>query len=110
MNEETVDLRGVVDPGVDPGIAGGRELVEFVDALLGPDAGRLVQARAALVALLGYEGLLGASAIAANFSRNDRIANATGIPLEKDFVEQSEDFRAVLGINDFLSARNTLGS
>ena len=38
----------------------------------------------------------------------DRIANAVGIPLEKNMVAMSEDFRGALGINDYYSARNTL--
>ena len=42
-------------------------------------------------------------------SKNARIATAIGIPLEPDFVEQSESFREELGINDYLSASNSLG-
>ncbi|MEE2984471.1 MAG: hypothetical protein VX929_14435 [Pseudomonadota bacterium] len=50
-----------------------------------------------------------ASLIAGNFSRNNRIADAIGIPMEADFLNKSEDFREDFGINGFLSARNTLG-
>ena len=105
-----VDLTAIADPARDPGIPAGRELLAFSDALLGTDTDALDAARDALLAALGGDGLVGAAMIAANFSRNDRIANATGIPLEPPFVEQSADFRDALGINDFPSARNTLGS
>ena len=62
-----------------------------------------------LVERLGGEALVAASLIAGNFSRNDRIADAIGIPMEADFLNKSEDFREDFGINGFLSARNTLG-
>ncbi len=105
----SVDLRGIVDADIDIGIAGAAILVAFADAVIGNDEQRLADAREAVLGELGAAGLLGAASIASNFSRNDRIANAIGIPLEGDFVAQSEDFRAALGINKFPSARNTLG-
>ena len=51
-----------------------------------------------------------ASATVATFSMLDRIANATGIPLEAEMVKMSEDFREDLGINSYYSASNTLQS
>ena len=105
----SVDLRGIVDAGVAIGVPAAGILVAFADAVIGNDEHRLAEAREAVLAELGAAGLLGAASIAANFCRNDRIANAIGIPLERDFVTQSEDFRAALGINNFPSARNTLG-
>jgi len=105
----TIDLRGVVDPSVPTGLPNGEVLVTFVAALLGRDGAALQDARVALAASMGADAVVAVSIIAANFSRNDRIANATGIPLEADFVKLSEDFRAALGIDNFASARNTLG-
>lgn len=107
-NGEAVDLRGIVDAGVPLGIAGGEVLVPFADALLGNDAAALATARDAVRTTLGDDAVTAAAAIAANFSRNDRIANAIGIPLERDFVDQAADFRPALGIDAFRSARNTL--
>ena len=89
---------------------GGAALLSFADAVLGADAGQLDAARQAVVGELGEAALVGAAMIAANFSRNDRIANAIGIPLEAEFVKQSEDFRTALGIDDFASAANTLAN
>lgn len=107
--DEPVDLRGIVDPAHSVRVTAGDELVAFTDAVLGDDAGRLDAARSSLVAALGEPGLVGAALIAANFSRNDRIANAIGIPLEKEFIDQSADFRELLGINAYNSAVNSLG-
>jgi hypothetical protein len=105
---ENLDLRGMVDSSVPVKLPDGDVLVAFVDALLGRDAAALDVARGVLLDRLGEGGLTATASIAANFSRNDRIANATGIPLEGEFVAQSEDFREALGINAFASARNSL--
>jgi hypothetical protein len=107
--EETYELRGLADPTVPIGVENCRALVGFTDALLGVDVAALDGARHALTSAMGDEALVGASLIAANFSKNDRIANAIGIPLEPDFVKQSESFREELGINDYPSASNSLG-
>lgn len=80
----------------------------FCDALLLSDGDTLARARDELVAAMGGEAVVAASAIAANFSKNDRIANATGIPLEAMFIRESDDYRSALGIDDYLSARNSL--
>lgn len=104
-----VELGGLTDPSSTTGLPGGDTLIEFADALLGRDERRLDKARDAVIALGGKDGLFAASIIAGNFTRNDRIANAIGIPLEKDFVDQSADFREALGINRFPSAVNSLG-
>ena len=105
---EALELAAITDRTRDIALPGGAALLNFADAVLGTDPGQLDSARQALVDELGEAALVGAAMIAANFSRNDRIANAIGIPLEAEFVKQSEDFRAALGIDDFASARNTL--
>ena len=108
--DETYDLRGIVDPTVEIGVQNGDHLRGFADALLGADRAALDRARAALVAAMGPEALVSTCVLVGNFSKNDRIANALGIPLEAEFVKDSEDFRDDLGINDYKSAANSLSS
>ncbi|HMB74276.1 MAG TPA: alkylhydroperoxidase-related (seleno)protein, partial [Gammaproteobacteria bacterium] len=48
-----------------------------------------------------------ASAIAGNFSKNDRIANAIGIPVDPGDLKPTKEIRAQLGLNDYKSAINT---
>ena len=108
IKNQPVQLKGIVDPDVDIEIPAGTTLVKFASAIVGMDSNELARARGALVNSLGIDALVASALIAANFSRNDRIADATGIPLEAEFLEQSSDFRAELGFNDFLSARNSL--
>ena len=107
-NQREYDLAGLCDPTVDLGVSEGNRLIRFVDRLLGPGESELAEARDDLAAALGGEAVCAASLVAANFSKNDRIANALGIPLEAQFVRDSEDFREQLGIDAFRSAANTL--
>lgn len=104
-----LDLRAIVDRTMSIGSEDGDLLLAFADAVLGADDGQLRAIQARMVDALGAEALCSAAAVAANFSRNDRIANSIGIPLEREFVTQGQDLRALLGLDAFGSARNTLG-
>ena len=85
-------------------------LIEFTDHLVGLDTDKLADSRQKIIDTLGYTVLVEAAATVATFSLLDRIANATGIPLETEMVKMSADFRESLGINNYYSAGNTLKS
>ena len=106
--EETLELAAIVDPEKVLGIAGDKTLLQFADAVIGNDPAVLESARVQLLANLGEDALIGAAAVVANFSRNDRIANACGIPLEPDFVNQGMDIVDTLDLRRFYSAQNSL--
>ena len=86
---------------------GGREILAFADAVIGPDREALDRARKNLAEALGKAAVAAAAAIAATFTKNDRIANAVGIPSELRMLRNSREIRAELGINDFRSAAST---
>ena len=86
---------------------GGTELLAFSDAVLGKDRDQLDQVRQALHDTLGPKAVVAAAAIAATFSKNDRAANACGIPSELRMLRNSKDIRRALGLNSFRSAANT---
>lgn len=109
QNELTVNLRAMTDRNLSLGIENGEVLLAFADACVGNDVTALNMARADLVSKMGGGALVQAAAIAGNFSMNDAAANAIGIPMESLFLGDSEDYRQDLGINDFPSARNSLG-
>ena len=48
-----------------------------------------------------------ASIIAGTFSKNDRIANGTGIPAEPRMMDGNEDIQELLELKKFKSAVNT---
>ena len=106
MKQEAVDLSAVMGTASgDGGIAHGRLLVSFAEAVvLGPDA-RLAELRETIRTKLGAEALVDAAAVCGLFNAIDRVADATGIPLEPDKAEESADYRAALGINRFAEGR-----
>jgi hypothetical protein len=102
-----VNLEALVRPELDAGVKGSAQLLEFAAAVIGPDRARLNAARDALAGRLSPATVTGASAIAGNFSKNDRIADAVGIPIDPNDLEPTRVLRAELGLNDFKSAANT---
>jgi hypothetical protein len=96
-----------VRPELDSGVRGGPELLEFAEAVIGSDRSRLDAARRSLAEALIPATVTGASAIAGNFSKNDRIANAIGIPVAETDLEPTRELRERLGLNAFRSAENT---
>ncbi len=88
----------------DGGVSEGRLLVRFADAVLGEDEIALRRARDALAAGLGSPGLVDAAGVVGLFNAIDRVADATGIPLEPEKAAASADFRAALDLDRFAVA------
>ena len=96
------DLNAVTGAAQDDGgVPYGRLLVQFAEAVLGENKEALTRARAALYAAIGPAGLADAAGVVGLFNAIDRVADATGIPLETEKAEASADFRAALGIDRF---------
>ena len=79
-------------------------LISFAEAVLGEDSGALARARDALAAALGPPGLAYAAGVVGLFNAIDRVADATGIPLEPEKAAASADFRAALDLDRFAVA------
>ena len=94
-------------PEQDVGVPHGDLLLTFAETIIGTDRAALNVARAGLAKALGPEAISGASAIAGNFTKNDRVANALGIPVDPPILKDTEDLREQLGLNHFASAQNT---
>ena len=96
----------MVDGGApnDGGVVNGARLIRFATAVLGDDARALAAARSDIVAVMGGEALTDTAAVAALFNAIDRVADATGIPLEDAKAEATADFRSAIGIDDFATA------
>jgi hypothetical protein len=89
------------------GITHGTELVAFAESLASRDEGTLALARARLVDVGGANLLVNAAAVAGNFQRMVRIADATGIPVDSMVVAVGSDVRRELNLERFGSAANT---
>jgi hypothetical protein len=104
-----VDLSGVNGrtSGGDGGIAHGAHLVAFTDAVMGSDDQDLARERRALRELLSDAAFVDTCATIGAFNVVDRIADATGIPLDDRMLAMSREVRAELDLARFGSSRNT---
>ena len=100
----SVDLTAIVDDEEgDGGIPHGSLLKAFAEAVLGDDEAMLSEVRQRLRNALGDAALVDAAAVIANYSALDRVADATGIPLEPAKDAGTVDLRAQLGIDAWRS-------
>ena len=115
MSGTAVDLTAVNGGAASgsSGVAHATELLAFTEAVMGSDDAELTRRRAAVQAVLSPDSYVDVAAIIAAFNVVDRVADATGIPLDEMMVAMSGDVRAELGLARFTSAANsraTLGT
>jgi hypothetical protein len=105
-----VDLRSVNGEAVgDGGVAHGAALIAFVDAAMGEDDARLERARADLRAVLSPAAYVDACAVVGAFNIVDRIADATGIPLDAGLDTLSAEVRSELALARFAASKDAAG-
>ena len=108
LSGKTFNLAALVRPSEDVGVDDGDALLAFSGAVVGTDRATLDRAREELEERLGPAGLVAAACIAANFTRDDRIANGLGLPMEETAFKETVEIRERLGLNNYRSAANTL--
>lgn len=86
------------------------ELVAFAEAVMGDDDAALRRTREALRGVLSPEAFVDACAVIGAFNVVDRIADATGIPLDDGLAQLSREVREDLDLARFGSAANTPSS
>ena len=87
------------------GVSHGDRLVEFAEAVLADSDEQLLRVRSALRGSLGDAALVDAATVVGFFNAIDRVADATGIPLDPERIPQTADFRAALGLDAFAQSR-----
>src|SRR5262245_27777209 len=92
----------------DGGIVHGQKLMRFAEAVLGDDTRALVEARRSLLTALGPAAFVDAAAVAGRFNAMDRVADASGTQLEDWKAKASTDFRAAIGIDDFMHRKEAI--
>ena len=108
---QVVELTAVIEKAAgDAGVQHGARLLAFTDAAMGEDEELLARERRALRAVLSPEAFVDACALVAAFNVVDRIADATGIPLDPMLQAASGDVQAELRLSRFGSAANTPGA
>jgi len=105
---ERFDLQAVTQgDAVQSGVRGGEELTAFTDSVVAGDEEAIARARERLRSTLGDAATVDAAAVIGNFERMVRIADGTGIPLDKPVAMVSADMRRQVGIDAFTTAANT---
>ena len=85
----------------------GLALLKFAEAVAGRDEDALATARNVLLQEAGAEVLVDAAAVAGNFQRMVRIADATGIPLDERSAAVSYGVAKELNLRRFATAQHT---
>jgi hypothetical protein len=107
LNHQEVNVQAVVQGAeTRSGVAAGSELLAFAESVISHPAD-LEDRRRAVQAALGDDALVDAAGIVANFQRMVRIADGTGIPLDKPIAVLSADLRDALNLDAFASAART---
>ena len=70
---------------------------------MGDDGVKLAETRSAVVDALEPEALVDSCGVAATFNAIDRVADATGIPIDEKRIAVTADLRDRLGIDRFPS-------
>ena len=108
-NETELDLSAITDGNLvtESGVPHGQLLVSLAEAIVGRDEETLALLRPKIIEEVGAEQLVDAIAVAGNFQRMVRIADGTGIPLDKFAMQLTADIRAELGLDYYDGAQNT---
>jgi len=88
----------------------GAELIRFAEAIARHHDPGLAEARQNLSEAAGPRVTVDAAAVAANFQRMVRIADATGIPADHIDSDLSREVRTALDLGSLASAVNTPGA
>jgi hypothetical protein len=108
VNGTAVDLSAVHgEHAQQSGVAHGTELLAFTEAVMSGQNAAAERAR--LRAVLSPEAYVDIAAVIAAFNVVDRIADATGIPLDDMMLAMSGEVRQELDLTRFASAANTPG-
>ena len=101
--DQSADLLVVTEGAArnDGAVPRAAELLVFAEAVHARDAAATGAARRALLSALGEEALVDSAAVCAHFDAITRVADATGVQLDRGLESSSEEIRAELGLNAF---------
>ena len=106
MTGTEVDVTAVNGAGkADAGVEHGARLLAFTEAVMRGESAATERDR--LRAMLSPESFVDVAAVIGSFNVVDRIADATGIPLDAVLLAMSQDVRDQLNLARFASAANT---
>jgi hypothetical protein len=101
-----VDIESIVDPAVDPGVAGGRALIALGREAAKPSPS--VDVLEATASEIGDAAAVTAAEIVATFEMINRAMEATGQPVVRSRVESAMPALRRLGADQFPHAKHLL--
>jgi hypothetical protein len=109
-NGEKIDLHALTGGvnGAASGIAHGDLLVAFAEAVTLAEEPAMIETRRAIQVEMGDDALVDAAGIVGMFNGLDRVADATGAPLEDWKAADTEALRDALGIDDYAATKADL--
>ena len=106
-HRQDFSLQTLTDDRVaDTGVPACQVITDFVDALV-RQTEALPGARTALSAALGPEAVVDAAAVAAQFQMMNRVADATGVPVDGVMEIAANDLQRGLDLHRYPSSANT---
>lgn len=94
----------------DGGITNGQLLSRLAEAMWDGEPLALAAARDEVTTAMGGDALVDAVAVSANFHMMTQIAGGTGTPLDGSRMDATQEVPAELGVDDFVSKRQTTSS
>lgn len=95
------DLNAVTSLSRDPGVPHGEMLRRLAEAAIQGDWLGLAELRPHAEQVMGAQQVVDALTVAAAFNGITRVADATGIPLDDNTAQTTQDMRADTGITQF---------
>jgi alkylhydroperoxidase family enzyme len=83
-----IDLAALRGEARATGVAHDRVLLAYTDAVMAGDAEAIASTRDAVEAALGLQGVVDTAAVIAMFNVVDRVADATGIPIDDNMTRE----------------------
>ena len=97
----TFELKSVTDASIESGVEHGQEIRELVDATIQGRWDDLAKLRDRYEDTMGSQRLVDVLTVASGFNGITRVADATGIPVDAQPRQASEQLRAQVGIDAF---------
>lgn len=94
MTGTEIELGSVADGKGTGGVAHGDVLIAFTDAVMANEPEAMARTRDAVTAALGEQAVADAAGVIAMFNIVDRVADATGIPIDEG---GTHDLRYAIG-------------
>lgn len=94
--KRTVAIRSIADPGIDPQLEWGRELLAFTDAAVNADAESMASARDALELVGGSDAVVRAAGCVGTFQMMNRLMDVLGVRADAAWMPVADDLGIVV--------------